>query len=125
MLRTLGELRKTKPTPARWRQLVAYYNRTPRDGPYELAGQFLVGRATETELLSRADTPQRRTEDGYYLGVKALSEGRYEDASAWLRVAIETRQVHEAEFVLAKELLERWTESQKSLERGVVWLRKL
>src|SRR5437016_12605378 len=66
-------------------------------------------------LLALASTPHRRAEVSYYLGIKALSERRYRDASDWLRVTVETQMVRDWEFLWAKDLLTRWTGAGREL----------
>lgn len=118
LVRALAALQQPQPQSAEWRELVTHYRRAG-SGPYDVAGRFLVGLESEATMLRLAESPKRRVEYSYYLGIKALSERRLRDASEWLRVAMETRQTGDGEFLLAKEQLARWSRSGKTLERAV------
>jgi hypothetical protein len=62
-----------------------------------------------------ASTPHRRAEVSYYLGIKALSERRYSDASDWLRVTVETHEERDWEVMWARDLLYRWAATSREL----------
>src|SRR2546430_9713433 len=97
-----------------FRSLMAFYRR-PDARFYHRAGRFLLGMEPKEALLALASTPHRRAEVSYYLGIKALSERRYRDASDWLRVTVETQMVRDWEFLWAKDLLTRWTGAGREL----------
>ncbi len=78
-------------------------------------GRYLVGLATEAEMLGLAKTPDRRCEVAYYLGVRARAEGRYEDASEWFLVAVATGQTLEGEYTWATDQLANWAGTRQSL----------
>ncbi len=80
-------------------------------GLYEKLKQCLA----EERLVALATSPKRRVEYSYYIGIKAVSEGRYREASDWLRVTVETRQTRDGEFLWAKELLDAWQNTGRSL----------
>lgn len=69
-------------------ELLAYYGR-PESAAW-LEGRYLVGLATEAELLAATDTPRRLSGTAFYLGAKAQGEGRMRDACDWYRVSMET-----------------------------------
>ena len=96
-------------------QLMAYYDR-PGDNPYFVMGKYLVGLASESDILALATTPDRRCEIAYYLGVRAKAEGRYDDATAWFMVTLETGQTREGEYTWADNQLSAWADEKRSLD---------
>ena len=114
LVRALAWLQDPRRNPARGAQLMAFYRR-PDARFYHRAGRFLLGMEPKEALLALASTPHRRAEVSYYLGIKALSERRYRDASDWLRVTVETQMVRDWEFLWAKDLLTRWTGAGREL----------
>ena len=94
--------------------LVQYYDGTGLRH-YHTIGRYLLGLASEAEVLALATDPRRRCEVAFYLGLRAKAEGRYTDASDWLRVAIETRQPHSPEQAWAYTVISTWQEAGKSL----------
>ena len=118
LLRALAWLQDPKRNPARRAQLMAFYRR-PDARFYHLAGRCLLHMEPPEALLTAATTPHRRAEVSYYLGIKALSERRYRDASDWLRVTVETNSVRDWEILWAKDLLTRWTGAGRELRAAV------
>lgn len=96
--------------------LVDHYRNDPR-GHYDVIGRFLLGLATESEALSLASDPKKLCETAYYVGLKCQGEGRYEDASDWYRVAIETGRIQDGEYRWAYDTLYLWYLEGKSLAR--------
>jgi len=95
-------------------ELLKYFGR-PAVGPYHQIGRYLLGMISEAEVLSLATDGKKRCEVAYYLGVRAQAEGRYEDASDWYRVSIETGLNNNGEYVWAFETLAIWNGKGKSL----------
>ena len=118
LVRTLAWLEDPKRNPTRRAQLMAFYRR-PDARFYHLAGRCLLGLEPDATLLPFASTPHRRAEVSYYLGIKALSERRYRDASDWLRVTVETQSVRDWELLWAKDLLTRWSGAGRELRVAV------
>ncbi len=86
-------------------------------GHYHQLGRFLVGLATEEEVLALATDPKKRCEIAYYVGLKAQGEKRFSDASDWYRVVIETGLDKNGEYRWAYDTLYKWSESGKCLSR--------
>ena len=97
-------------------RLFEYYNRS-LPGHYHVIGRFLLGLATEREVLDQATDASRRCEIAYFIGVRAQADGRYEDASDWYRVAVETGQSRYVEYRWAFYTLYKWLDPYKSLSR--------
>jgi hypothetical protein len=95
------------------------FYRRPEERFYHLAGRCLLGMESDEALLRFATSPHRRAEVSYYLGIKALSERRYNEASDWLRVSVETQSLTDWETLWAKDLLYRWTAAQRELRVAV------
>ena len=60
---------------------------------------------------------KKRIEASYYLGLYAQTEGRYEDASGWYRVAVKTRLSREGEYRWVSNQLWLWRDGGKTLVR--------
>jgi len=82
---------------------------------YDQIGRYLMGLQSEEETIALAKTDKQKCEVSYYLGVKAESEGRMEDASDWYRVSVETGLEKNGEFRYALNQLYYWYSSGKSL----------
>jgi hypothetical protein len=118
LVRALAWLQDPKRDAARGAQLTAFY-RQPDARFYHLAGRCLLKMEPDETLLVFASTPHRRAEVSYYLGIKALSERRYSDASDWLRVTVETREDRDWEVMWARDLLYRWAATGRELRVAV------
>lgn len=97
-------------------KLLTYYANSGGDH-YHALGRFLLGLATEQEVLSLATDPVKRCQIAFYIGLRAKTEGRYVDASDWLRVAVETGQNNNEEYNQAYHDLHWWVNEGKSLSR--------
>ncbi len=85
---------------------------------YTLLARFLLDEAREAEV-ARLVVPRRKLgEVGYALGVRAIAEGRIEDAAWWLRVAVEARHTGEAEYHWAWMQLALWAQQAPGLGAG-------
>ena len=118
VVRALAWLQDPKRDATRRTQLIAYYQR-PDARYYHIVGRCLLGLEPDEDLLVFANTPHHRAEVSYYLGIKALSERRYESASDWLRVTVETQSSRDWEVLWAKDLLTRWAGTGRQLNVAV------
>lgn len=116
LMRAAAFLRERDADPARRKALMDHY-RSPSDDDYVAMGRFLMGLESRDGLLARARTPDRRCEIAYYIGLKAESEGRYHDAAAWYRLALEAGQEKEYEYGFALDALSAWRNAGRSLDR--------
>lgn len=94
-----------------------HYNQSNVDNHYFPVGKFFLGQITENELLKYAKNTKQRCEYAYFIGFKAQAEGRYEDASDWYRVAIETGLFVQGEYRWAFQNLQIWIAKNMSLPR--------
>jgi len=95
-------------------RLMAYYGQAGKDD-YFVMGRYLLGLASEAQMLALAKSPDRRCEVAYYLGARAKAERRYEDAAEWFLVAVATGQTLEGEYTWATDELSRWAAARQSL----------
>jgi len=96
--------------------LLAYF-RGRGERHYHVIGRYLLGLATDSEVLTLATDARKRCESAYYLGWRAQTEGRYEDASDWYRVTIEVGEEKFFEYRWAYQTLYRWEGEGKGLAR--------
>ena len=89
----------------------------PGKGHYNALGRYLMGLVPEKDVLSLATNPKKRCEITYFVGLKAVGEGRYEDASDWFRVTVETGQNDNGEYQWAYGALQLWQSENKSLSQ--------
>jgi hypothetical protein len=83
-------------------------------------GAYLLGLAPENEVLSLMKDPLKRCEVSYYLGLRAESDGRMEEASDWYRVCSETNDYGgraTCEIRWAKVTLSHWAYQNKALSQ--------
>jgi hypothetical protein len=91
-----------------------YFESRPRKD-WAILGLFLLGRATEAELFAEARNPQSRTNIAWLMGVRAVGERRYEEASDWFSVAVDTDQPHAPPTGFSWETLNRWIRAWEPL----------
>jgi hypothetical protein len=113
-----GKLRATasaqmKDDPNR-QELLEHYSAMP-DGYQRTLGVYLIGTASESDLLRYA-SEKSRCAIAYYIGMKNAAEGNLERACEWYRASVETGQ-SSIEFGMAANALQGWANGQKSLER--------
>ena len=65
---------------------------------YHVLGRYLLGYATAEEVMPLVTDKNKRCEAAYYLGLRAMHEGRFNDASDWFRIAVETGQIRMGEY---------------------------
>jgi tetratricopeptide (TPR) repeat protein len=116
LLRTGASLRAGALDESRRQAILAYCHQSG-GGYYKALTRFLMGLMTEAEVLELATNPRKICELGYYSGLLAQKEGRYEDAADWFRVSLETGVVTPIEFHWVVQTLIKWREERKCLAR--------
>lgn len=101
-------------TPLHREKLAAYYARA-QGSFYDQLGMMVLGMIDEDVIARQTMGMKEISEAAYYLGVRALSEGRYRDGAEWLRVSMETGQQRNGEYRWSLSLLTRWMNSDRSL----------
>ena len=85
---------------------------------YHQYGRFLLGYISFERLLALVRAPDKMIEIAYYVGLKAQSEGRLEEASDWYRAAFSLGDVKEAEYRWSFDQLNRWRNAGEYLPRA-------
>ena len=94
-------------------ELEAHFRGAP-DDQRSSGGRFLLGLIDLASLIDKTPDPRGRGEIYYYAGLKAIGEGRYEDASDWLLGCVEVPPAESG--MKALMILSRWVEKGRSLE---------
>ncbi len=105
-------LRGTDRDPHR-ADLLAYYAKDD-PSPYHVMGRYLLGLASEAEMLALATTHERISEVAYYLGARAQGEKRFRDACEWYRVAAESQE-QTSPGTLALYALREWVRTAQGI----------
>ncbi len=84
-------------------------------GIYWDIGRYLLGMLDEQALLAHSEGSREECEIAYFIGFKAMAEGRLRDASDWFHVAELTGQQQTLEYRLALDQLYRWWSEGKRL----------
>jgi hypothetical protein len=116
LLRAASVVRSGRENNPHWKDVVEHYKNS-EETYYDFTGRYLVGLATEEELMALATDPKKVCELSYYIGLKAQAEGRYEDASDWFRASVETGLRNNGEYRWSFATLDRWLRSGKNLKR--------
>ncbi len=95
------------------KQLIQYYKSAK--GDWDLAGKYLLGMVSQEEVIKRSKPAFTRGVYAFYLGLKAETEGRLEEASDWYRVSMETGWYQVAEYHWAVQKLEEWENQSRFL----------
>lgn len=82
---------------------------------YQVFGRYLLGSASEEEVLEHATERRARCEAYYYVGLRAELEGRYRDAASWYARSLETRDRLSGEYRWSALKLAKWGAENLSL----------
>lgn len=102
---------------ARWEALVRSIESDRGSEFFSRAGRYLVGRADATELLSSIPDVGHLASIGWAMGVRAASEGRFEEADGWLQVALESGQRQQPPHAWAWQIESDWIVAKRSMAR--------
>lgn len=94
--------------------LIRYFEARPRKGWAPMA-LFLLGQAKPEELYGAVSDLSRVCNLGWLMGLRAADEGRYEEASDWFGIAVETGQEKTPPDTWAIEILHRWEAKRRFL----------
>ena len=97
-------------------QLIAYFEGRPRED-FVPFGLYLLGRIDRDELFKHVKDLSNLATLGWILGVKEAAAGRYEEASGWLQVAVETGLNTLPPQAWSYELLRRWYDQKAPLKK--------
>ena len=93
-------------------ELVAHFESRPRKG-WAVLGLYLLGKATEEEVFATATNLPALATLGWLKGVRAASEGRYEEASDWFSIGVDTDQDKAPPHAWSYMSLQRWITAGK------------
>jgi len=85
-------------------------------GHYHTIGRYLLGKASEAEVLAEAVDQKKSNEIYYFVGLKAKTEGRYCDAADWFWLTMEMGTMNNGETRWALDQLYVWMGKGKSLK---------
>jgi len=117
LLRAAVSLKLGQHQTPRKEELVNHYQQADPQQHYHLIGRYLLGLASERDVLPLATDAAHRCQIAFFLGWKAHAEGRYEEASDWYRIAVETASHTNWEYNWAYRILKVWNNHAKSLTR--------
>jgi hypothetical protein len=89
---------------------------------YHTIGRYLLGKASEAELLAEAIDQKKSNEIYYFIGLKAKTEGRYRDAADWFWLTMEMGTMNNGETRWALDPLYLWWRRERA---SGFWLRKI
>ena len=89
-------------------ELVRYFEARPAN-VWRSMGLFLLGKLTPEQLDQQTrGTNLSMASRGWLLGMRAAEQGRYEEASDWFEIAVESDQNREPPNAWAYETMGRW-----------------
>lgn len=116
LMRVVAFMNDEKQDEARKRRLVEVFSRA--GGTHDrVIGRYLLGIGSLDRVLKTMRGPGRTCEAAYYLGVKALADRDYEDASDWFHVALLTGSIHYGEYAWSNSMTSEFVKAKRSLKR--------
>jgi hypothetical protein len=109
--RTSAELLASSGAPPHRAELVAHYAARDSDR-YDRMARVLLGIDPADAILPLASDPHGRAEVSYYFAVKALHEGRYDEAADWFAVCVGTGSARDSEWYWSQGQLRAWTQAE-------------
>ena len=96
-------------------ELVQYFEARPSN-VWKSMGLFLLGKLTPEQFDQQTrGTNLTMASRGWVLGMRAAEQGRYEEASDWFEIAVESDQSHEPPNAWAYMIMSRWMSKGQSL----------
>lgn len=92
---------------------------------YHTLGRYLMGYADLDQVMKYAKDAKDLTEITYYLGLKALSDGHFSDASVWYRACLEAAATNNDEYNWSARQLTQWTSNSMNAEELANYYAKL
>jgi tetratricopeptide (TPR) repeat protein len=114
VLRAAALRSRRRPDDARRRVLISYFENRPRTD-LVVYGLYLLGRCDRETVFAQIKDMAHVGNTGWVLGLDAAADGRYEEASDWLQVSLETGQPTNPPVAWAVEVLMRWYNSEETL----------
>jgi lipoprotein NlpI len=99
-------------------ELIKHYETTQKNH-YDKLGAYLMGLKNEKEIIDIINTDKKRCEVSYYLGLKAESNKKYQEASKWYHISILTGLKNNGEYRWAYDYLFKLNNTQKTFKNGI------
>jgi tetratricopeptide (TPR) repeat protein len=103
-------------TNSRHRQLLTDYFKGRQKDYYDKTGQYLLGQIDEKDLLREVTDGKSAMEIGYFMGLKAETEGRFRDAVRYYRVSAESALRRDGEYHWSRAALIKILDRNKSVD---------
>lgn len=97
------------------KELIAYFEGRPYEESFVRFGLYLTGARDETVLPEKAEDLDALCSIGWIRGVRAASEGRFQESRLWLQTALESRSDGLPPYAYAQDILRRWWKADKPL----------
>ena len=107
LMRAASLIYAPDPTGERHEKLVGYFEARP-ENDWKVMGLFLLGKRSEEEIFKAPKGRFMVCSLGWMLGLRAAEQGRYEDASDWFEIAVESDQNQQPPDAWAYEILRHW-----------------
>jgi hypothetical protein len=79
--------------------------------------RYLLGLDDQEKLLASAIAPSQACDVAYLIGIKNVSERKYDEAMDWFQAALETGETHSPLYNSTFALISGWTRTEKSFAR--------
>ena len=97
--------------------LIRYFKDRPSGEDFVVYGRYLLGETDEAALFSRIKDISYVCSIGWLIGVRSAGAGRYEQASDWFEVAVETDVSTIPPHAWAWGTLSRWPGNERTLSQ--------
>jgi hypothetical protein len=98
-------------------ELRAHYAPETGASYYHVLGRHVLGLVDEATAAGVADDAKKSCEASFYMGVRAMADGRFDDASDDFRSSVETGSSRDGEYHWSREMLWHWRTEGVSLSR--------
>lgn len=97
------------------KELIAYFEGRPHAEPFVRNGLYLTGARDETVFPEKAPELDTLCSIGWIRGVRAASEGRFQESRLWLQTALESHRDGLPPYAYAQDILSLWWKADKPL----------
>jgi hypothetical protein len=95
--------------------VAAHFEGRPQQESFVRYGLYLTGARDEKILPEKAPDLEALCAIGWIHGLRAASEGPFQESRLWLQTALETNRVGLPPSAYAQDILSRWWKADKSL----------
>lgn len=97
------------------KELVTYFEGRPIEEPFIRDGLYLTGARDETVLPEKAPELDAICSIGWIRGVRAASEGRFQESRLWLQTTLESSRDGLPPHAYAQDILSGWRKADKTM----------